>query len=58
MQKENPIGSVECATAAHLGVRRAFITATVTRADGSVEDLGVVADTTFEQSSEETNYAP
>jgi hypothetical protein len=47
MQIQTP-GTVECPEAAQLGIKRAFIEATVTRADGTVEHFGIIADSHFE----------
>lgn len=50
-------GTIECPGATALGIKRAEITATVTRADGTVEELGVIAASDFTAESKEHGNA-
>ena len=42
-------GAVVCDAAAAMGIRRVEILGVITRADGTVEDLGIMAASDFEQ---------
>lgn len=46
---DNVPGAVVCDAAAAMGIRRVEILGVITRADGTVEDLGIMAASDFEQ---------